>query len=458
MQQNMYCPECGEKIQAGDEFCPNCGKKIEKVESNTNDSSQDPVNETVELQRSKEIPTSNKPKRSVVLLLLVAVVGLIALYFGLKSYYEPQRQLNRIVSTMGNPDKNLAKYIETNDPSLQKKISNSNLKPTQKYFANNRQGLAVLKSTLAKGKTYQDSYSLVRSGNYWLLFPRYKVKVKPVYVTISTNYSGVKIFKNGKKVFTTTKNMQSKKIGPLFPGTYTFKATGQATGKRLSTVKREVLNATSSEIGLNLQMATFTLYGKANSVVYLNNKKVGKLNEEGLLTFKKYPLPATLKGYVVDNSNNKKKKSQTVNIKKILANGYQDIFFKFKTNSKSSASASSASASSDNESDDTSDQSDQSSSVDTKNLTTQQVNDWIFVHLKKDYDFSVTEDDFIFDQQKNDAGILEITVYENSDSSEMQAHGADGDVSHRVGTYSIDSDGNLFDEDSNSVVSTHYGE
>lgn len=458
MQQNMYCPECGEKIHAGDEFCSNCGKKIEKVESTTNDSSQDSVNETVELQRSKETPTSNQPKRSVILLLLIAVVGLIALYFGLKSYYEPQRQLDRIVSTMGNPDKNLAKYIETNDPSLQKKISNNNLKPTQKYFANNHQELAVLKSNLAKGKTYQDSYSLVRSGNYWLLFPRYKVKVKAVYVTISTNYSGVKIFKNGKKVFTTTTNLQSKKIGPLFPGTYTFKATGQATGKRLSTVKQEVLNATSGEIGLNLQMATFTLYGKANSVVYLNNKKVGKLNKEGMLTLKKYPLPATLKGYVVDNSNNKKKKSKTVNIKKKLANGYQDIFFKFKTKSKSSTAENPAAASSDNESDDATDQSDQSSSVDTKNLTTQQVNDWIFVHLKKDYDFSVTEDDFIFDQQKNDAGILEITVYENSDSPEMQAHGADGDVSHRVGTYSIDSDGNLFDEDSNSVISTHYGE
>lgn len=385
------------------------------------------------------------------MLLLVAIVALIAMYFGLKTYYEPQRQLNRIVSAMGNPDKKLAKYIETNDPSLQKKISNNNLKPIQKYFSNNHQGLAVLKSNLSKGKTYQDSYSLVRSGNYWLLFPRYKVKVKPVYVTVSTNNSGVTIFKNGKKVFTTTENMQSEKIGPFFPGMYTFKATGQAAGKRLSNVKQEILNTDSEEIGLNLQMATFRLHGRANSLVYLNNKKVGKLNENGMLTLKKYPLPAILKGYAVDDSSNKTKKSKIVNIKKKLANGHQDIYFKFKTNSKNSTSASF-----DNESA-ADNQSDENSNVDTKNLTTQQVNDWIFIHLKKNYNFSVTEDDFIFDQQKNDAGILEITVYENSDSPEMQSHGADGDVSHRVGTYSIDSDGNLFNEDSNSVVSTHYG-
>ena len=60
---------------------------------------------------------------------------------------------------------------------------------------------------------------------------------------------------------------------------------------------------------------------------------------------------------------------------------------------------------------------------------------------------NVTKDDFDFEQAKNDQGILEITVYENHDGPDMQAHNADPNTSPRVGTYSIDSNGNLYDED-----------
>lgn len=460
MNNDLFCPNCGTKIKAGAQFCPNCGTKIKRAAKKSHPADQlKTKTEPVSPQRTTmKVPFGKKSQQFKMLLLAVAVV-LVAAFFGLKSYYQPQKQLDRIITAFGDPSKNLSGYVTTDDPNLQKKITAANLKPVQKYFSKDHQKLANLETALEKNESYQGSYSLQRVGSVWLFFPKYKVNISAVYVNLHTNHVNFSFYKNSQKVRKTTQDSYSQKVGPLFPGIYTFTAMGNLSGRNISKKVERTVNSNSKNIYLNIKTASFTLHGHPEANVYFNQRKIGQLNKNGTLKLKNYPVKKSLTGYTVYNSGKKKVRSKSININLLLKLGVRSISF----NSKSSNSGSSKSTSADTAaSSSTADSSDSSSStdtssVDTKYLTTDQVNDWILVHLKSQYNFNVTKDDFDFEQAKNDQGILEITVYENHDGPDMQAHNADPNTSPRVGTYSIDSNGNLYDEDTNQVVSTEYG-
>ncbi|MFT9457908.1 MAG: zinc ribbon domain-containing protein [Liquorilactobacillus hordei] len=327
MASEIFCPECGSKIKAGLAFCPNCGHKLSQINASTK--KDDSTTTESSLQRSGNATAVQQPKKPLDKRLIgaffVIIVIIVGGYFGLKDYYQPQKQFNRIITAMGNPDKSLAKYIKTNDPTLQNKISDKNLKPIQKYFEKNKQALAELKTTLQQGSTYNNTYSIEQSGKAWLFFPRYKVNVAAAYVTLSTNHSGVTFYQDGKKLTTTTNANYSKKVGPVFPGLYTFKSGGTISGKKLVNTSNSTLVSGSQNLSLNLRIATFTISGSKGSTVYLNNKKVGVLNNSGKLKFKDYPISNNLSAYLTLQVSGKTVKSKTVNVSNKLAYGYQNI-------------------------------------------------------------------------------------------------------------------------------------
>ncbi|WP_367295371.1 hypothetical protein [Levilactobacillus yonginensis] len=107
-----------------------------------------------------------------------------------------------------------------------------------------------------------------------------------------------------------------------------------------------------------------------------------------------------------------------------------------------------------------------SGSVDTSNLTTAQVNDWIWTNMLKD-DLKGNPDkfaqsDYLFLQDMNKKGNLDIEVHENHSTRRMQEAGASPDVSPRVASYEINAKGELMKQDivtgKYKVVSTQYGE
>lgn len=353
MSEQKFCPECGTKVKADAAFCPNCGHKLtgtaneNQAVSSNNTNQKDTASTTSKVNNQQtagsntqsagsEIPTpstNNQLQRSkpgygyvqkknhkkavaIIAVLIVLVVG----YLGLKNYYQPQNQLNRIITAFGDPHKNLAPYISTTDPTLQKKISKKNLKPVQKYFSLHKQKLSNLKSSLENGSTYMDSFTLEKSGNAWLLFPKYKVNVKATYVKLRTNHENVTFYQDGKKLAKTTSNKLTKNIGPLFPGEYTFKSTGVISSKKLTNVKNVILTAGSQDLSLKLHTINFTVNGQRGATVYLNNKKSGQLNDNGKMSFKNYPVNGSLKVYLTISVSNKTLKSETVNVVKALEN------------------------------------------------------------------------------------------------------------------------------------------
>lgn len=100
------------------------------------------------------------------------------------------------------------------------------------------------------------------------------------------------------------------------------------------------------------------------------------------------------------------------------------------------------------------------SAVDTHNLTTEQVNQWVWLHLKQDYAGKhVTIQDMFFTQTTNDDGTLTIQVKENHSTENMKKQGVTDIVDPTVGWYGINSKGELTDNTTgdNKVIATEYG-
>lgn len=331
MAEEMFCPKCGTKVKADEVFCPNCGAKLNPIAEATasNEENEEKVTASAESNQTMQRSVPAQPKKPLnkpLLISLVAVlVVLVGGYLGLKDYYQPQKQLDRIISALGDSDKNLAKYVKTDDPTLQNKLTKKNLKPTQKYFESNRQDLAELKSSLQQGSAYNDTYSIEQSGNAWLFFPRYKLNVKAAYVTLSSNHTGVAFYQDGKKIWTTKSGNYSKKVGPLFPGKYTFKSVGKISGRKLTNTSTNTLTSGAQDVSLRLRIATFTIKGSQGADVYLNGKKAGKLNSDGKLKFKDYPISNDLKAYIAIQVSGQTVKSNSVDIKDKLAYGEHSI-------------------------------------------------------------------------------------------------------------------------------------
>ena len=85
------------------------------------------------------------------------------------------------------------------------------------------------------------------------------------------------------------------------------------------------------------------------------------------------------------------------------------------------------------------------SQVDTKNLTTQQVEDWVIAnYLENRKDSRFTKKDFTIESWKSDTdGLVYATIKENHQSDAMKQAGADSNTSPTVAHYRINANGEL---------------
>lgn len=90
--------------------------------------------------------------------------------------------------------------------------------------------------------------------------------------------------------------------------------------------------------------------------------------------------------------------------------------------------------------------------VDTKNLTTQQVNKWVYANIMTDWNKNNSDEPpltatdqnaFIFNQSTDDQGCVEIQVQENHQSAFMKSIHADPESTPTIGWYRINAEGYL---------------
>lgn len=235
MDKLDFCPNCGNKLDNDDEFCPNCGFNLKKYlsensdeESEADDSKKDAkkisVDEKISNQSSQNFQSNEsapKPKKNSwkIISIIIVILILVGGYFVGKSYYSKDNQVQRLQDEVISGTNSKMKDALVNEKG--EKISNNQISALKRLY--------MLDNTATKNVTQEinsnqkdSTFSIQKYGNYFLVYPKYKVVMKDKILEISTNINNP-TFKIDNKVVATKSVDGVNKIENLTPGVYDLK-------------------------------------------------------------------------------------------------------------------------------------------------------------------------------------------------------------------------------------------
>lgn len=240
--------------------------------------------------------------------LSILLLGVAAYDYG-HFYYQKPHQISRIAAKLQQPKADLAPDVVAADPDM--KVTTSSLKPLQHYFQHDRPAAKRLSRNLQQGKGQQ--IKIVEAGHYFLLFPRYKLRL-PVYrPQVETNHPNSYLAVDGNSRGQMAGGGQNyyQDLGMVFPGRYHLAVRTKVSGRRLKADAVENIWS-SKTINMILRTATFQIRSVPGGTVYLNDRPVKKLDREGQAIFKNYPLTKHMELYVKTSYHGRSLRSYTV--------------------------------------------------------------------------------------------------------------------------------------------------
>ena len=317
MNDKKFCPNCGKDVKPNAEFCPNCGQKLPQTlhsrkeyrSQQKNTAAQPVVNQSQAAAKSVHQPM--KKRNKVLLICLgVLIVAFAAFYAWGSNHYQRNNQINQIAASLKNPHSDLAQFVVSENPNA--RVTTAALKPTQEYYAEHYVEADKMADAFKYGNEYEN-VSLVQSGRYLLLFPKYCLQLKTYTPQIRTNHANSTIYVNNKKFGGVDGSGEDyyKKIAPLFPGKYHIEVKSIASGHQLSADKSTTIFS-NKEINMNIKTVNFMIKSIPSATIYINDKKVGNLDKRGAKVFKDYPVTDDMKIYVVTKVDGKSIKSESV--------------------------------------------------------------------------------------------------------------------------------------------------
>lgn len=310
MKVKKFCANCGHSLKITDSFCPKCGIKIVNKKLNKNVSSDDkpakPISRQALHHQKDKRPI---PKKKKVALLVSAVVVVILAGLGIwgKNYYSEENQINRMAIALTDSRKNAAKYLITDNKNI--KINKESVAPYKKLFKySNVENLKYDLKNYGSIKSGQ----LIENGRYFLIFPKYQIKVASYSPTVETNHEGSTLYVNNKNMgrFSAADENYVKKVTDLLAGEYVFTVTSPVSGRVLKSSSTE--RASNSTIDMSIQTQIFTVKGPAHSKIYINDNNAGTLDKNGEKTFNNYPVSKEMNLYLTTNVNKKTLKSSKI--------------------------------------------------------------------------------------------------------------------------------------------------
>ena len=328
----LFCPNCGQQVTVNDDFCPNCGYNLRAYRQETQASMPDqptadskPAKAAGRKRKKVRTKQQRRRRREIFLGVLIAILVIGGITYG-EYYYSKTSTLRRVVAAVKNNQSDLHRYFYTNDRNL--KLTNEALQPLTKYFNQNPDQLLAFKAQSAGLGTFDNQrLSYQKAGRKFLIFPDWKVKVKPVYVTLTVNEKNAQIKENGTKIATSNTPHFSKKIGPLVPGSYQLSSSANLNGHKLANTNTYHLNS-SRTIPLTLKTVSFNVTGPAGTHVEINSKDQGKIGSSGVMAFKDFPWTQEMKVQGVYQNGKKSISSQPRVISG--SNGDHDVSLVFK--------------------------------------------------------------------------------------------------------------------------------
>lgn len=268
-KEQHFCPNCGEVLPADAEFCPNCGQPLKAA-----------VRPAVPPKKS----LSKNQKIGIGAGLAIGVLLVGGLLFG-RYYYSYPQQLSRLEQTFKTQDpEKMAEVVISEDPNYE--VSAANLKKFISYYQadGHKKDYADFLRDLKHNPSQLVDFSIHEKGKYLGLFPRYRLVIQPVYVTVTTDQSDMQLTLDDKKLVTSKGSNYETTWGPMTPGSY--QVAGKLDNEESSFTQDLVRYhnpdfETNSHITINLHKISFKVMSNIDGAkVLLNNKEVGTIKNE----------------------------------------------------------------------------------------------------------------------------------------------------------------------------------
>lgn len=200
MKKDKFCPNCKANIADQKNFCTKFGHYF----------------------RTKKI----KKEQPVALYIGLSFIALILLILGStytygKFYYSRERQLRKMALQMTSKNPEDIAEVAVNSKGIP--YTPSELKPLTDLYKSSKKEQLVMKEKVENAST-NGSVQLIQIGKIFGLYPRYRIVLKPVNLTVKTNLHTPTIFINDYTVvYAGTKSEVTEK---RLPGKYTVNCTG----------------------------------------------------------------------------------------------------------------------------------------------------------------------------------------------------------------------------------------
>ncbi|SFJ52632.1 Uncharacterized membrane protein YvbJ [Halobacillus dabanensis] len=277
-----YCRECGEELVEGNKFCLECGHPVDPASS--------PESEEPSIKPGKK-KLSKKQK-------LWSVVGIMIVFLLVTTYL--------LGSNMNSKTSLVQKYeeaveqkdtkvladlfvFEDSDEKVDEEGTQAFLDYLTEYPGEAEALLEELEGQLDEPKSKEEELwdewldedyfiTIVQDGKF-LFFDRYRLAVKPVFVTLHSDYKGTKVTHGESEVYTASEDGEGQEYGPLFPGIYQFSAAYKNDTADLTTTEEVELWGTSSkDVHFQMKADTVTFETEAmpegSAKLYVNGELV----------------------------------------------------------------------------------------------------------------------------------------------------------------------------------------
>lgn len=223
----------------------------------------------------------------------ILLIGLVA--FG-SYFYSKKGTVNRYLEarsqTSGPVFENIKEYLIWDDTN--EKITSDQARFA--YFKRLSKGEKAKLEEQILSADAQDEWYLKNVGYKFLVFPDYRIAIKPKTLTLKTNVPKVDLLLNNKKVATSDSEDYSVTLKRLPVSDYIASLKGLYKGREIEVSK--VYDGKDTTLDLTVTFKNFTVTSNAKDwELYFDDSRIGSLTD-GKYEVKDYPLTGTAKAYV----------------------------------------------------------------------------------------------------------------------------------------------------------------
>ncbi len=283
------CSKCGSEFTEEKNFCTQCGNNLREE---TTDNAESSCEENSVVITPQESSTSNlklsRRSKIAIILSTFLILALVTIINVGNSIYAPNKLVTRFKHDVdSNNVTDLAKIFYCKDDRL--KVDKSSITPLLSYFKSNPSYLNKVIENLKDNAIYPKDISslsitsgntltLAKDGKKFLIFPNYKINIKPSFIDIKTTVKDVTFSINNTLIGKSDTDKSTKKFGPYIPGNYSILANYK--GKYLTLSKPYPVDLVSNNTGItNLNIFTDMTYLNISSdypdaEIFINGKNV----------------------------------------------------------------------------------------------------------------------------------------------------------------------------------------